>query len=513
MSHLIVTEAPIRRVTAMEDRAQVRRLAQLELPVGHHLVRADKVSPLVVDRTLRGKLVGPGGKLLDVRVRRESSVRASRPDQERELYLEMERLRRDYLQRYNTGRLADAERNVIARALSDLLQATALESGRGTDRAAEWGQMLDRLEARMAQLEREIRDSQDAAADLAERLEGLAERHGLAQQPTSVYWGSLEAVVEVAQAGRYELAWDYLVPCALWRPSHQAELGTAVRWTLFGTIWQLTGEDWRDVELCLSTARPTLGAELPLLEDDDLHLRPKNDAELQSITVESRDEVIAALSPTDAARLPLVPGVDDGGEARSFELPTPITVPSDGHAHLVELAGFSVERELAYVCCPEISPLVVLRSRQVNGGKHPLLAGPVALIKDGGFMGRSRVSFVAAGERFDLGWGSEDDLQVVRQTEQHSEEVGLPRRTRTRIWVRAYLSNTGRAPRSVQLTERVPVSELDEVKVKIVEKETSAGFRQDRDGHVRWDIELAVEGRSEITLCYDVESSRKVVWR
>jgi len=516
-------EAPLERVTVFEDRALCRRVARVELSPGLHLLRVPGTTPLAVDRTLRGELrrdgrtvPESGARLIDVRVRREHTVRAARPAEDRELHEQIEQLRAQYLERFAALRVAEAQQKTLNRLVSDLLHVVCTEAGRGAEHRARWTTSLDQLEERMRSLEEEVRAARLAADELAERIEHLGERHQLATQPTSFYTGSLAAVVEVAEPGPLEVAWEYLVPCAIWRPAHRAELsGGELSWTLGAMVWQQTGEEWREVRLAFSTARPALGAELPLLDDDLLRLRNKTEAEAQSVEVEARDDAIALLSPAGAgAGQPLVPGVDDGGEARSFELADRVTVPSDGRAHLFELDRFRAAAKLDSVCLPELVPAVILRSLLANASKLPLLAGPVTLIQNGGFVGRSLVPFVAPGESFHLGWGSEDEVQVVRRADHsESENVSFGRRTRARTWNRVFLSNTGSTPRTIQLSERIPVSELEEVKVRLVEKETTAGHRLDESGHLHWELTLQPGATRELCVAYDLESSKRVYWR
>ena len=44
-------------------------------------------------------------------------------------------------------------------------------------------------------------------------------------------------------------------------------------------VWQRTGEDWKDVRLAFSTARPTLGTTPPRLAEDVLFTRAKQEQE------------------------------------------------------------------------------------------------------------------------------------------------------------------------------------------------------------------------------------------
>ena len=64
--------------------------------------------------------------------------------------------------------------------------------------------------------------------------------------------------VTVKDRGDYRISLDYMVPCALWRPIHRATLdGGSLLFECEAAVWQATGEDWREVALSFSTARPT----------------------------------------------------------------------------------------------------------------------------------------------------------------------------------------------------------------------------------------------------------------
>ena len=61
----------------------------------------------------------------------------------------------------------------------------------------------------------------------------------------------------------------YVVPGAGWRPAYDTRGDVAkkeIELTYFGMVIQQTGEPWEDVELSLSTARPSLGASMPEIQ-------------------------------------------------------------------------------------------------------------------------------------------------------------------------------------------------------------------------------------------------------
>jgi uncharacterized protein (TIGR02231 family) len=72
--------------------------------------------------------------------------------------------------------------------------------------------------------------------------------------------------VSAEQTGKLEVALSYAVPGASWSPNYDARVSSgdrAVTLGYFGMVHQNTGEDWKDVALTLSTARPGLGGAAP----------------------------------------------------------------------------------------------------------------------------------------------------------------------------------------------------------------------------------------------------------
>ncbi|MFT3836299.1 MAG: DUF4140 domain-containing protein [Myxococcaceae bacterium] len=77
------------KVVCMEDRAQVERRGELELPAGVHRLEAKKLTRLAVDRSLKVELAG--AKLLDAKLERRwlqklpGGLRADATEQQKRL--------------------------------------------------------------------------------------------------------------------------------------------------------------------------------------------------------------------------------------------------------------------------------------------------------------------------------------------------------------------------------------------------------------------------------------------
>ena len=498
----------ITRVSFFEDRALIERRARLQLAKGQQVVTIVGLSPLIDDPSLRLDLgKGAAAEILSSHVRRSQTLPDDeRAERERELKaLERRRLRQ--LQRMLTThrqlercqalelrwtrglrRGGTTQEIQVQREAYELLQSTL------SDKLRAFGQLQDELD----DLDREIARARLLVEEIQRRRPRIE--------------GALELVIDSPEVAEVKLDFSYRAPCALWRPEHRAELfqgpeGWTLRLTSFGCLWQRVSEDWTGVPVTLSTARPSQTSSAPPLQDHNLTLRPKSEEEKRSVAVVTREQTIATTglgaAPAD------LPGVDDGGEPVSFRPASPIDVPGDGRPVRVVMASTELPCQLERVAYPEYSQGAHLRVAAVHDGygtgRLPLLAGPVDLRQDGATLGRSRVGFVAAGQALELGFGLDDSLRVRRVVDKAREITPVIGTQKITFTVTVHVSNLSDEPRALVIKERVPVSEISDVKIiKLGSNETSS------DGFASIPLELPGNSTSSVTVSYRVEAGARV---
>jgi uncharacterized protein (TIGR02231 family) len=340
-------------------------------------------------------------------------------------------------------------------------------------------------------------------------------------------------VIEVVAAAAMdaELTIEYVVPGAAWRPYHRARLDPASGALTIRTdacVWQATGEDWTGAQLIFSTERPSLGTEPPDLADDVLRVRRRPD----QVVVETRDLEIDTTGlgrdGEGGRRAEEVPGIDDGGVGTRLRSATPATVPADGRPYRVLLGERQATASVGLVTMPERGLAVHVRAAATNPGPGPILAGPVDLLLASGYVGRGVIGFIAEGEKLELGFGPDAELRVHREALRETEAGGVLsgwNATQVRIAVR--VSNLGDTVRKVRVTERVPISEVEQVKVEVAppenwQLEDDDGRREeitvvtqrsiDPDkGMISWLVELPPRERRAVALQYTIKSQKGVM--
>jgi uncharacterized protein (TIGR02231 family) len=509
---------PICSVTVLEDRASVTRRGSLAVAAGQQRLVVDRVSPVIADKTLT--VTATGARVLDARIERyvapwrmDEDTSSTAPDDPVSL-----RAHRRTLdgKRADAESRADAARNesaALAQAIGAAWRDLATSAARGVappDGAAAAIRELDAQDraARALCVDAELEVSTTTAA-----LARLDARIARAEARAGTDAARLVIDVVADAAGDATIACSYVVPGAAWRPYHRAVLADdTIAWETSACVWQATGEDWTDCELVFSLERASLGVEPPDLRDDELRTRRRPD----TVTVEAREQEVQTTGLGGATQ---VPGIDDGGLGLVLRGERAVTIAADGAPHRVPIGGFSSPAELALVAIPPRSPWVHVRARLANTGSVPVLAGPVDLIMASGYVGRAEVDFVAAGEKLELGFGPEADVRAHRTETRTRDDAGLLGGWNVQtVRVAVRLSNLGATKRDVLVTERVPVSEVEQVEIETAgaeaylladEAQVTPRAIDDR-GLVSWTVELPPFGRRAVALEYKIKSQRNV---
>jgi len=507
------------RVTFFEDRAEVTRRASLRVVKGTRWEAIGGVSLLVDDGTVQAKITKGEARVLSARVLRRAHSEQALGREQIEALEREERAARSRVEAADAA-IERARRGVQHHfELSEQwVKAASLGPRKASDAAViasyrdGWRAIEDAAKAELAGIARAGDERRQAELDRQRAEVRLSE--GRAEKPR--YDAVIEVELEAAEASDVEVELTYRLPCALWRPEHLVRLSVerpeassgAVEIVTYATAWQCTGERWDDVELRFSTARPTRAASPPLLADDLLWTRKKTDEERRQIVVAAREQSIelAGLERGERA-VDEMPGVDDGGEPITYAGKERSSIPSNGRPFRVEISRAEVVAEVARVVVAVRSPAAHLRATATLEGAHPLLAGPVRVARGASLVGRAKIDFVGKGEPFELGFGPDDAIRVRRSDDEERDTQAITGTQRIKRKVSLYLSNLSSSARKVVVTERIPVSEIEDVEINL----SDAGpFVLDKDGFLRATVDVGAHATRTLSYVFEVRAGSRV---
>jgi uncharacterized protein (TIGR02231 family) len=381
--------------------------------------------------------------------------------------------------------------------------------GQGAPAVDQWAgasQAIGNDLAAVADAERQLHiEARGVEAEMATRQKALAEL----PPPRDHIVIRIELAAAAAASGILSVA--YRTPSAGWVPSYDALLVTAdaggkpqVTVIRRAEVTQATGEDWNNVAVTLSTARPSGGTAAPVLEPSLIGYataESKSDADaLRSRDEKTGEEAPLAPrsdAPADASgglaqhQVALVQATPDFGAFRAeYSVPGKVSVASGVGARALRITSEVETAELEVRAVPAVSAAAYLHARFAAQAGAPFLPGKVSLFRDGAFVGTGAIAFTGAGARMDLGFGTDDRVKVTRTAlARETGETGIltSRKTDSRSF-RITVENHHDQPVSVTVLDRVPYSETEDIVVERLADMTAptAVDIDDRRGVVAW---------------------------
>lgn len=515
-------------VTFFEDRAEVQRQAQYQATPGPQWVCIPHISPVIDDRSLQVGLQGPeGAMVLAARVLRRLHLSGALGREAIDA-LTAQALAHDQQAQALQQELAriDTERQRADNLLTQWVDAISQipKNAHKDDGLTPWQSSFSAIQARSAELITAHSQTLAALND-AQRAAALARAHlSAASHLQPLHETCIEIQLDASPSGgTLTLTATYRLPCALWRPEHLARLlppssntskdtnnPHTIEWLTWATVWQSTGEEWSNTKLAFSTARPAQTASPPLLNDDILYTRHRSQEEQQVITIQAHEQSISHSAQTSN---PDIPGVDDGGQPLLLLAPYPMTIPSNGQPVRVELDRRTLNVQVSRLIVPAVSEVAHLvgRTTVTSSARYPglpLLAGPVHIAREHGWMGRTKLDLTTDNEHLELGFGPDDAIRIRRLAHQKRLPPKLSGQQIERRHIQIFLSNLSDTEREVEILDRIPISEIKEVQIEPLEQ--SPNWTTDEDGFKRLTLTLAPLEHRELFFKYEVRASSKV---
>jgi uncharacterized protein (TIGR02231 family) len=511
-------DTAVAAVTVYPDRARVTRRGAGDLDEGLHVLEVHDLPITLNPDSLRASARGTArARLFGVQIQR--SFFAETPAEQVRALEEAIEASQDSIG------LLEARLDLIKKNrayLEDLagqsqIFATALAAGETglEDQLA----LLDGLRARGEALAEE----ENAAAGEKRRQERTLQKlkNELNQQrggrPRQRYTALVE--VEILEPGELTLELAYVLPEVNWQPLYDLRLieddgQTQLEVGYLAQVIQRSGENWDEVSLTISTARPALSGRLPDPEPwyiapfepvEPFPVRPR--AAMLSVK-DARGgpdiEAQAAAEPVYEAE-EVGASIEQAGGAVAYRVPGQVSIPSDGAPHKVTVAHFNLPPRLDYVAAPRLIQAVYRRARVVNDSPYVFLPGQVNLFAGDEFLGSASLDLTPPQGEMELYLGVEDRLKVERELKRREVDkslVGGKRRLHYAYEIE--LENLLPLAASLTLHDQLPVSRHEDIKVKLDSADPRPGEHTSLN-LLTWEFSLSPAEKRTVSYGFSVE--------
>ena len=502
-------KAPMGSVVVYADRAQVTRSQQVACKSGeaHFTGLPSTLDP----KTLWGSLSGGAGTVVGLTHTEEAT--GPRPEAKvlqkkiREVDVQMVELGREHAAATASARKLHSFRSHMISVWGH--QATAKKAPtRG------WDQALDLLRQQAMAASLRQRKAEVKGRGLRRQRNELSNQLALIQRKQRRTTYRVTAMLRCT--GRRTVNLSYVVPGATWKVAYQFRADPRRRKVTLvaqAIVQQGTGEDWKNVELAVSTANLHRKNTPPKIRRMDISTNKPADTRKVLTRRFERRRHLTTRAPSGSAATAPGPRTQPQGLAMRLRAARKVTVPGDGRKVVVELTRRTVAGDYTLETVPKLYPYVFRKAAINNPFAFTMLPGPVEIYQGNSFVGRARLKQRATGEPFAFSLGVDNQLQVKRYIKEEKlvKAGALSSEKKLRHRYVLQLGNWTRKTQKVRVLENVPVSQVRTIKVSFSKDSTKPSSWNKTDGILTWELKLPPRGKKKVVLDYTIRVPKDYV--
>lgn len=421
------------------------------------------------------------------------------------------------------------------------------------------------LDQRIDELDRQIENKQlelGAWKDLATKMEGSAAIEYLAKLPTmldqltrelvelrterktladdrdkqreQLMRPRLEVDVTVPEDASYPLELSYRSRLAGWSPSYDVLVGSLdepLRLRLKGRVWQLTGDDWTDITLRLSTGTAAVMGDLPRFVPRYLRKWEPRVVPPPPKMARFGMAVPSMARSADSTAMPLAASAEETGglawdfddveelaapeadvseqaTSTTYELVGPQLLAWGTRPQTIEIATTELPATYYHYAYPRREEAAYLVARLDAEPAPEVLEQPLAVYLEGSYAGSIRINRTQDAEGYELPLGRDSRVRVRRTEEQHRSKRLLGGKVTEEHTCTIMVEN--RKPEQINLVvlEQLPISQDKEIEVAL--REGSGATVDETRGELRWERAMETGARGTFVASYVISHAKGV---
>ena len=302
----------------------------------------------------------------------------------------------------------------------------------------------------------------------------------------------IRATVVASTAVTTQVGVEYRVNDAGWAWLYEARLDTqsgSLSFARQASISQGTGEDWRNAQVAVTTARPAADAGSPRVASLFVRLQDFAAGAAQS----GLEEIVVTGTRLLGRRQSYAPEVEQAPRvtAESFatefvaeyRIPGRVSIGADRQAGVYPISEEQFEPDLMARAVLPAGPDARLEAAFHYGGELPIDAGRVQLYRDGAYVGAAALPLLLPGSDVRVPFGVDERVRiVVRDEHTESGARGLANRLVLDEQRRRYeITSYHAVALPIEIIDRLPVAVESGIEVEVLDGATPPTQR-DLDG-------------------------------
>ena len=493
----------IQNIVLYSDRAMIKKEAVFHVQKGENLVKITGITPYLMDESVQVSIKGKSAvKVIDVKVEK-THLQKTKQEKVHKLQTKLENLNERIKE--HTNEIASINSS------SDFLKKVIPFAQNQKVSSAEVAEYARFLEKTLAENYAKIAKIEGKIKILLEEKKAVESE--LKDAQTSKDKSKSILVTLQAKEGINEavLSYAYLVEKAGWSLHYDMRADSSagkIEASCFALISQATGEDWKAVDIEISTTKPFISTKLPELAAWYVDIfRPRYALE-KSKVMQDKGEMMFMESKAPALESPFEEAAVET-EATSFRfiIPRKVNIPSDGEPHKIFLTSGSKEAKLTYYAVPKLSQYAFLRANFKNPFAFPLLPGHMNVFLDERLVSAvAQKKTILPDEEMSLSLGVDEGITIERKLQKKFTEYAgvFSKDTKVKYEFTIDIANGKGREIVLDLMDQFPVSRNEKIKVETdAPKKDEAKIAE--DGLITWNLRLAPHEKKTLNIKFSVE--------
>jgi uncharacterized protein (TIGR02231 family) len=376
-------------------------------------------------------------------------------------------------------------------------------------------QLLHFIGEQYSQLSDAIASSEEQIVELDKQLIALRKQLQQLNNPKPKEIFGIIVGIEPQGAGDFELELSYIVNRASWTPLYDLRVSNnnTINLSYLAEVQQSSGEDWQNVALTLSTAKPGLGTLPPKLQPWYIDAPPSTQFAARRRTMSLAEDdfnetMMVGAAPAPAALIEaqnVETAISNEGGVVTFQVGGGNNIPSDGSPHKITIFNDNYPCQLQYIAMPRLVSFAYLQAKVTNSptGKT-LLPGNANIFRDNMFVGTTQLENIAPNQEFELNLGIDEGLKIERDlVERQVDKKLLGSQRRVTYAYRLKVTNLLERTANLKITEQLPVSRNEQIKVRL--NRSNPQIQLGEMGVLEWAIALSPQSQQELSYQFTVE--------
>jgi uncharacterized protein (TIGR02231 family) len=330
----------------------------------------------------------------------------------------------------------------------------------------------------------------------------------------------LSFVVNSPQAMSTALTLRYFVKDVGWAPKYDIRTkgaGSPIELDYRAQLFNLSGEDWQNVRLTLSTAFPNTTMEKPKMDVWGLTFsynsgrvyksESSGEEGLLNSRVMRKESSGAATGARETENVLKRVEVNISDISVDFAIKDKYTILSDGRPHIVEVSSYQLPASYSYFSIPKVAQEVYLLGKVTGWESLNLLEGQANVYLDGTFVGQSFIDTRYSNDTLEvvLGVDKKVNIQRVKRVDFNQKKlIGTNRKESFRYEIN--VRNMHELPIDIEIQDQLPVAQENEITVEDVE--ISGAEKDEVSGRLKWQLKLEPAKTHTLLLAFSVKYPR-----